>query len=577
MHKKRLAFDSLFIFLSISLFSVIRVIFERSLPINELNQGSILPGFSITYSIFLYIGIIIIFLLYGWTLRRWFLKKELEKNDYTLKHIYVIFIVVFLIIIVNFITIYLLPLAPTNFYVQFTTAVFEILQLVAISTTFGILLYPQIEEKLGLLLFKEILQADETKLGLGSVQKQVRFYSKKYWKILMVVMGLVIIFSNLLLFIIYPSIPVAANEGLNIFYPNFGYTYDPSTGFRQKFFDYTTIPSSVLVDWKLVQSIMSLIILAFIALIIYLPSKPESKPKSEVKEIKESPKDESSQENIAYNVLSPSVELKDYSPSHQINSKSERRASKIFSKALESDLIGVMGLLCFNFALSMLIIFIFQNMGIITTISLQLDELYDNLYINLSNLFWAGFAEEMIFRWLIFGLPLFVIYGIIYLILRIIKFKSQQKSIKQESKKPPRFLEKIKTTNPLLYLIGGWKRVDFIGIIFLIFSSFAFGYVHYANGWGAWKIFQAGVAGAVFGYAYIKYGFHAAIFLHAANNFIIGYLITPNYGLIINGQFMFLVLTFLGAFILLNFTMIVLSKFFKGMNILFGRYNKELS
>ncbi|MHA1199528.1 MAG: CPBP family intramembrane glutamic endopeptidase [Candidatus Heimdallarchaeaceae archaeon] len=577
MHKKRLIFDSLFIFLSISLFSVIRVILERSLPVNELNQGSILPGFSIAYSVFLYIGIIIVFLLYGWSLRRWFLKKELEKNDNSLKHIYAIFIAGFLIFVINYIVIYLLPLSPTNFYVQITIAVFEILQIIAISTTFGILFYPQIEEKLGLLLFKETLQADENKLGLGSVQKQVRFYSKKYWKILMVLLGFVIIFSNLLLFIIYPSIPVAANEGLNIFYPNFRYTYDPSTGFRQKFFDYTTISSSVLVDWKLVQSIMSLIILAFIALIIYLPSKTETKQKLEVKEIVETPKEETSQENIAYNILSPSVELQEYSPSHQINSQSKRRASKIFSKALESDLIGVMGLLCFNFALSMLIIFIFQNMGIITTISLQIDELYDNLYIEFSSLFWAGFAEEMIFRWLIFGLPLFIIYSIVYLILRAIKFKSPQKSIKEQTKKLPRFLEKIKTTNPLLYLIGGWKRVDFIGAIFLVFSSLAFGYVHYANGWGAWKIFQAGVAGLVFGYAYIKYGFHAAIFLHAANNFIIGFLITPNYGLMINGQFMFLILTFLGAFILLYFTMIVLSKFFKGMNLLFGRYNKENS
>ncbi len=575
MHQKRLTFDSLFILLSISLFGVIRVLLERFLPVNELNQGSILPGFSIAYSVFLYIGIIIIYLIYGWSLRRWFLRKELEENENSLKHIYLIFLILFIVIIVNYIVVYFVPLDPASFYVQLTTAVFEVLQIVAISTTFGILLYPQIEETLGVLIFKETLQADDRKLGLGSVQKQFRFYSNKYWKILMIILGLVIVFSNFLLFIIYPSIPVTSERGLNLYYPNFAFVYNPSTGYRQKIFDYISIPSSVLVDWKLVQSILSLLIFVFIVLIVYLPSKNNTNSDPTTPDLKESPKDETSQENIAYNILTPSVEIKEYSPSHQINSASKSRSSKIFSRALESDLIGVMGLLCFNFALSMVIIFIFQNIGVVSITSLQLEELYDNLYIDFSQLFWAGFAEEMTFRWLIFGLPLFVIYGIIYLVLRAIKYKSPQKSVELDSKKTPRILENIRSTNPLLYLIGGWRKLDFIGVIFLVFSSVAFGYVHYANGWGAWKIFQAGVAGVVFGYAYIKYGFHAAIFLHTTNNFIIGYLATPNYGLIINGGFLFLILTFLGAFILLYFILIVLSKFFKRMNKMFNRHNQN--
>ena len=574
MHKKRLGFDSLVILLSISLFTYLRVLFEKTFPTNQLNQGSIFTGFSVTYSIFLYFGIIIFYVLYGWSLRRWFIKKKLDEKDNSLKHVYLIFLILFLIILVNFLIVYFLPFNESSFYSQFAKAAFEILQITVISATSGILLYTQIEEHLGLLIFKEVIQAEERELGLGSFQRQVRYHSKKYWEILMVILGFVIMFSNLLLFLVYPSIPVTSEEQLTLFYPNFWYSYDPSTGFRQKFFDYTTIPSSIMVDWKLVQSIMCLLIFTFILLFIYLPSKKDNNSIPPIQDLKEPPKEEKIQEDIAFNILTPSVELKEYSASHQIKIKSQRRFGKFVSRAFNRDFIGIMGLLSFNFALSVVIIFIFQNIGILNTTQLQLDGFYDGLYIDLSQLFWAGFSEEITFRWMIFGLPLFLIYGIIYTILRLIKSRNQKRE-KSNDGRLPRFLNEIEKTNPLLYLIGGWKRFDFIGFIFLIFSSFAFGYVHYASGWDAWKIFQAGVAGVIFGYGYVKYGFHAAIFLHAANNFIIGYVITPNLGLIVNGELLFLILTFLGAFILLFTIFVVLSKFFKGMNLLFGRYNKD--
>ena len=578
MQKKRLAFDSIFVVISIVLFSVIRVFMGRSQLSNGLEPGNIFIGVSVPYSIFLYFGIIIVYIIYGWALRRWFIKNEKEEKDNSLKHVYVIFVSMFLLVIINYIVVYLLNLTSTNFYKQITFSVFEIIQLVVVSTTIGILFYPQIEKYLGVLIFKQNLQADERKLGLGSFQKQVRFYSKKYWKILMVVLGVVLLISDFLLFLIYPSIPVAANEGLPFFYPNFRYSYNPSTGYRQQFFVYSSIPSSVLVDWKLVQSVLSIFIIVFMFLIIYLPKTNNAVEGNNPQESVESPEQEITQDDIAYNILTPTVKLEEYRASHQIRSDSKNKKNKFLSKAFNKDFIGVMGLLCLNFALSMVIIFILQNMGFISTSSLQLNDIYDYLYIDLTHLFWAGFAEEITFRWLIFGLPLFFIYGVIYLILRLMKNGNQKsKNATTVDKTTPRFLEGIRDTNPFLYLIGGWKRIDFISFVFLIFSSLTFGYVHYASGWDAWKIFQAGVSGIIFGYAYIKYGLHAAILLHATNNFIIGYLTTPNLGLIIGGEAFFLIFTFVGAFLLLYLTMIALSKFFKGINILFRRYNKDLS
>ena len=600
MQKKRLVFDSLFIFLSLSLFAFLRVIFERNFPTNEVNQGTILPGFSIAYSIFLYFGIIIIYLTYGWALRRWFIKKELEENDNSLKHVYLIFLGFFLVIITNFIVVYLTSLDTVSIYSQMTSALFEILQLSAIGTTFGVLFYPQIEDKLGLLIFKQILKADDQKLGLGSFQKQVRYNSKKYWRIMMVILGFVIIFSNLLLLIVYPSIPATAGTGLAFFYPNFNYIFHPYTAFNHftfnsrtvlnhytfnshtvlnpDYFEYSTIPSSVIVNWKLVQSIMSLMILVFTVLLIYLPSRNHKKERIvEPTKAIETSKKAQTQEEIAFKILTSTTSTTEQSIESKPISKSRKFIRNFFSRAFNKDFIGVIGLLCLNFALSLLIIFIIQNMGLLDLSQLQTIDLYDGLYIDLSQLFWAGFGEEITFRWMIFGLPLFIIYGSIYIIFRL--FNKRKRNIEETNKNTvlSRYFDQIGKTNPLLYLIGGWKRLDFIGVVFLVFSSFAFGYVHYANGWGAWKIFQAGVAGVIFGYAYVKYGLHASIILHAVNNFVVGFVITPNYGLIITGEFLFLILTVLGAFFIFYVFMIALSKFFKGMNLLFRRYNKETS
>ena len=121
--------------------------------------------------------------------------------------------------------------------------------------------------------------------------------------------------------------------------------------------------------------------------------------------------------------------------------------------------------------------------------------------------------------------------------------------------------------------------MSLIDFLFLLFSSYCFGYVHYQLGYPYWqegKIFQAAIAGLIFGYAFYKYGLHAAIFLHVVNNFVVGMLLAPNLGLILNGEILILLITALGALYMIYVFLIPLSAFFKYINKILGR-TKHLS
>jgi hypothetical protein len=58
--------------------------------------------------------------------------------------------------------------------------------------------------------------------------------------------------------------------------------------------------------------------------------------------------------------------------------------------------------------------------------------------------------------------------------------------------------------------------------LFLVLSSFSFGYAHYASGsgWGPGKVSEAALAGLALGYLYIKYGFHTSVLLHWSINYV---------------------------------------------------------
>ncbi|MHA2358043.1 MAG: CPBP family glutamic-type intramembrane protease [Candidatus Heimdallarchaeaceae archaeon] len=240
----------------------------------------------------------------------------------------------------------------------------------------------------------------------------------------------------------------------------------------------------------------------------------------------------------------------------------------------KSDLIPVMNLACLNLAVAYLIIAVLLNLGI--PVASQIDsDLVNTLYVQLSKLYWAGFNEEITFRLLIFGLPLFIINGIYFLGYHAFKWLDNRR---ERDEPDTSKMRKRNPKNPLLYLTGGWKKLGPVDFLLLLFSSFLFGYVHYQLGYPYWqvgKIFQASVAGLIFGYAFYKYGLHAAIFLHVVNDFVIGMILTPNLGLILNGTIILALITVLGAFFLIYVLILPLSSIFKFLNRMFGRVTPD--
>ncbi|MFW9853362.1 MAG: CPBP family intramembrane glutamic endopeptidase, partial [Candidatus Thorarchaeota archaeon] len=346
----------------------------------------------------------------------------------------------------------------------------------------------------------------------------------------------------------------------------------PSTGFRQDFFKFIELPKSIIVDWKLAQSLMSLALFGILFLLIYFP-----KAKKEDEQIAKEDKflEEDSLDNIAFNILNQEIKYEGYIPVERISESKKSRFSKFISIARKSDLIQVINLLCLNVALSTLLITILMNLGVPIISQISYD--YDQFYIEMSRAFWAGFHEEITYRWILFGLPLFVLNGIYFIFMKITQFtvlRGKKENI--EKSRLTKFLLRRELKNPLLYLTGRWKRFGFFDFIFLIFSSFCFGYVHFHPGnWLEGKIFQAAIAGLIFGYGFYKYGLHAAIFLHVANNFIVGMIITPNLGLMLNGGFLYFLTILLGSFVLIFTLFSPLSSMFKFLNRKLRRINEE--
>lgn len=65
----------------------------------------------------------------------------------------------------------------------------------------------------------------------------------------------------------------------------------------------------------------------------------------------------------------------------------------------------------------------------------------------------------------------------------------------------------------LKYLFGGGFKLGAAEVVLIIVSSGLFGFAHF-EGWGAWKVFPASVAGVAFGYMFLRHGLASAIILH---------------------------------------------------------------
>jgi hypothetical protein len=544
----------------------------------ELDLGYQLKhGFII--SIVIYFITVVFYILYGWKVRRTFIINRRDKGDKALTHVLRYFLSLFGLILVYSIVVYATSLRADFIHITISSNLLQFLQIGVLSSLIGIFAYPKIEEHLGLLIYKQVILPDEKQLGLGSFVKQSQHAISNLWKNSMVVLALILVISNFLVFIVFPSIPSdTISATLSFTYPNFFYSYKAELGFRQEFFVSTSIPSRFIVDWKLTQSLMCLALFGIFILLFYLPRK-ETKDALEKEALeKEGLPPEETMDDIAFNILSPDVQAKEYSTPTIIQRSSKNRMERFIKRIMSSDIIPLMNLASLNLALASFIIIILLNLGI--PITSQIDVNYDFLYIQLSQLYWAGFNEEITYRFLLFGVPMFILNGMYFGIIKLSHLMIKgNKQDQLKSSRLTRYLLEKQPKNPLLYLTGRWKKLGFIDFFFLLFSSFSFGYAHYQIGYPYWqvgKIFQAAVAGLIFGYAFYKYGLHAAIFLHVVNDFVIGMLLTPNLGLILNGEILILLITALGSLYMIYVFLLPLSTIFRFINNKLGR-TKHLS
>ena len=142
--------------------------------------------------------------------------------------------------------------------------------------------------------------------------------------------------------------------------------------------------------------------------------------------------------------------------------------------------------------ISALINFVQESFGIITVPPLGDNNLIQFFYVSL-----APLLEEFVFRILLIGIPLFVLY-------------SGRASFSY-------FLKCLWTPSSLNILDS--KKALFV----IIFVGVAFGFAHIAFGdsWSEGKFAQATAGGIILGWVYFRYGFVASLLIHWATNYFI--------------------------------------------------------
>jgi len=70
------------------------------------------------------------------------------------------------------------------------------------------------------------------------------------------------------------------------------------------------------------------------------------------------------------------------------------------------------------------------------------------------------------------------------------------------------------------YLTGGRIELKGVTFIFMLFSAMIFGILHVIGGWDWWKFFPAFIAGVLSAALFLRFGLHASILFHFANNFL---------------------------------------------------------
>jgi membrane protease YdiL (CAAX protease family) len=147
--------------------------------------------------------------------------------------------------------------------------------------------------------------------------------------------------------------------------------------------------------------------------------------------------------------------------------------------------------------ISAVITIVQENFGIITQPPDTSNDLILFLQISI-----APITEEIGFRLILIGIPLFLIY-------------SHKSSIKF-------FFKSLWTPHTTLHIFDNKKP---IAIIFIVGIFFGVAHVISGEPWTSGKILQASIGGIILGWVYYRYGLAAAILLHwATNYFIYSYL-----------------------------------------------------
>ena len=142
--------------------------------------------------------------------------------------------------------------------------------------------------------------------------------------------------------------------------------------------------------------------------------------------------------------------------------------------------------------ISALINFIQEYFGIITIPPLGGNNLIHFFYVSL-----APLLEEFIFRIILIGIPLFVLYS---------------------SRGSLRYFLKCLWNPASLNIINSKKAV-----LIIIFMGVAFGFAHIAFGdsWSEGKFAQATAGGIILGWVYFRYGIVVSLLIHWATNYFV--------------------------------------------------------
>ena len=107
----------------------------------------------------------------------------------------------------------------------------------------------------------------------------------RYWSYGLYIVLFFIFLANLLVLIIYPSIPTNYDSDIKLIiaYPNFSFSFNNETGFHQEFFTYVNLDYTKFLNWKLIQSLLCILLILVMVLLYYLPmQKKETEQVNEI-------------------------------------------------------------------------------------------------------------------------------------------------------------------------------------------------------------------------------------------------------------------------------------------------------